>query len=275
MKLIIAKHIGFCFGVRKALLITEQSISKDQKPIYVLGSLIHNDQVTQGLEKRHVNFIKNVSKAKSGTLIISAHGRPPLAQAYYKRTIIRDATCPLVKKVHNIVSDLNKNGYTVIIIGDREHDETIGIKGYTRNKAIIVENEKQAKKLPKYKKIGVVAQTTQNLNQVTKIVRILREKGGEINWINTLCPEVLQRQKEALDIAKKTDGVLVIGSKQSANTMRLAEIASSFKKPVWVVNSPEELKKKGLKRVSRLGVLSGTSASDWTIKKIIVKLQNP
>jgi len=273
VKIVFAKNIGFCSGVKRAIAIAEKSLREDLKPIQCWGSLVHNERVIEKFIKKGVRFTKNLKGIKSGTLIIQAHGRPPFSSQIKKNIVVRDATCPLVKKVQLIASSLHRKGYQVIIIGDKNHSETKGIKGYTNKKGIIVENKKGAERLSKFKKIGVVAQTTQGLDNVNQVLDILKKKSKEIEYINTLCPEVQNRQKELSLILKKTDGILIIGSRTSANTKRLMEIAKKSKKPAWRTNSTRELKRMKLKNLSALGIVSGTSTSDWLIKEITNKLR--
>lgn len=265
MRTIFAKHIGFCFGVKRAVALAENSLKKDKKPIWFLGELVHNEKVLEKFKKKKVKFISSPQEAESGTLIIQAHGSPPFEN---KKILIRDATCPLVKRVQMLAHTFYKNGCQVIIIGDKNHAETKGINGYTENKSIIVENEKQARKLPKFKKVGVVAQTTQRAENFKKILKILKKKSREIKWFNTICPEVTIRQKELKEIARESDAVLVIGSRLSANTKRLVQIGKKSKKKVFWINSLEELRKEKIKGVPVLAVVSGTSAPDWEIEKI-------
>ncbi len=275
MKIIIAKNIGFCSGVRRAILITEKSLKADSKPIQFLGSLVHNEKVIEKFIKKGVKFIKDVKEAKGGTIVIQTHGVPPnLSKKISQQVVIRDATCPLVKKVQLIANSLYRKGHKVIIVGDKDHAETKGIKGWSESQALIIENKNQARKLARYKKIGVVAQTTQNLDNVNQVLKILKNKAEKIKYFDTLCPEVQVRQKELNSILKKVNGILVIGSRSSANTKRLVEITKKSKKPVWWVNSSEELKRKKLNNVSPLGVVSGTSTPDWIIREVINKLKN-
>ena len=274
MKIIIAKNIGFCSGVRRAILITEKSLKADSKPIQFLGSLVHNEKVIEKFIKKGVKFIKDVKEAKGGTIVIQTHGVPPnLNKKIGQQIVIRDATCPLVKKVQLIANSLYRKGHKVIIVGDKDHAETKGIKGWSESQALIIENENQARKLARYKKIGVVAQTTQNLDNINRVLKILKNKVEKIKYFNTLCPEVQARQKELNSILKKVNSILVIGSRSSANTKRLVEITKKSKKPVWWVNSSEELKRKKLNNVSPLGVVSGTSTPDWIIREVINKLK--
>jgi len=275
IKIIIAKNIGFCSGVRRAILITEKSLKTDSKPIQFLGSLVHNEKVIEKFIKKGVKFIKDVKEAKGGTIVIQTHGVPPnLSKKISQQIVIRDATCPLVKKVQLIANSLYRKGHKVIIVGDKDHAETKSIKGWSESQALIIENKNQARKLARYKKVGVVAQTTQSLDNVNRVLKILKNKVEKIKYFNTLCPEVQARQKELNSILKKVNGILVIGSRSSANTKRLVEITKKSKKPVWWVNSSEELKRKKLNNVSPLGVVSGTSTPDWIIREVINKLKN-
>jgi len=271
MKVIFAKHIGFCWGVKRAITIAEKSLKKDPKPIQFLGPLVHNEKVIERLKKLGGKFIppSNLeSGIKSGTLILRAHGEIVDLKKTEKKIIIRDTTCPLVKNAQLKAQNLFKDGYQVIIIGDKGHPEVKGIKGRTEGQALVLENESQAKSLPKFKKMGVVSQTTQDLNKVNEILKILKNKAKKFKWVNTVCPEVVFRQKELSKISKKADGILVIGSRSSANTRRLAEIVKKVKKPIWWINSLAKLKKINFKDISSLGVVSGTSTPDWEIKKI-------
>ncbi|MFH1714210.1 MAG: 4-hydroxy-3-methylbut-2-enyl diphosphate reductase [Candidatus Nealsonbacteria bacterium] len=267
MKLIFAKNIGFCSGVKRTVMIAEEATKNSKRPVQFLGSLVHNEKVIEKFKKKRVRFIKYLKEAEPGTLIIQAHGIPPFSKKIMDELVIKDATCPLVKRVQLIARDLQDKGFKVVIIGDKKHPESKGIKGYAKNKAIIVENVKQAENLPKFKKIGVVIQTTQNLKKVNKILKILKKKTKEIVFKDTICPEVKIRQEELSLILKKADAVLVIGSKNSANTKELVNIAKEAKKPVWLANSPEELNK-DVFNVPILGITSGTSAPNWEINKI-------
>jgi len=271
MKVIFAKHVGFCWGVKRAITIAEKSLKEDPKPIQFLGPLVHNEKVIERLKRLGGKFIplSNLeSGIKSGTLTLRAHGEIVDLKKTEKKIIIRDTTCPLVKNAQLTAQNLFKDGYQVIIIGERGHPEVKGIKGHTEGKALVIENESRAKSLPKSKKMGVVSQTTQDLNKVNEILKILKNKAKKFKWVNTVCPEVVFRQKELSEISKKADGILVIGSRSSANTRRLAEIAKKVKKPIWWINSLAKLKKINFKDVSSLGVVSGTSTPDWEIRKI-------
>jgi 4-hydroxy-3-methylbut-2-enyl diphosphate reductase len=182
---------------------------------------------------------------------------------------LKDATCPLVKRSQLLAKDFFEKGYQVVIIGDKNHSETKGIRGYTENTAIIIEDIKQIRNLPKLERVGIISQTTQNLENVNEILKELKKRVKKIKYTNTLCPEVANRQKEVPLILEKVDAILIIGSKDSANTKRLVKIAKKGRKPVWTTNSPMRLKEISRKKIKNLGVTSGTSTPNWLIKSII------
>ena len=216
----------------------------------------------------------NLGRVFGGTLIISAHGAPfkILEKARNKKIIARDTTCPFVKKNQGIIFDLAKKRYKVIIVGNKHHKEVKGLQSFAKNRALVVENIRQAKKLPKFKKLGVISQTTQSLENFNKISEILKKKAREIKIYNTICPSILVRQKELLEIIKKVDKVLVIGSHLSANTKRLVEISKKQGFPTIWINGPEELEKYKFEKKIRLGIVSGASTPDYLIKRIIGQL---
>jgi len=265
MKLLIAKNIGFCSGVKRAIKIAEEALEKDARPVFFLGELVHNEKVIEKFQKKGIAFVDSLEKIKSGTVIIQAHGIPPLKKEF-SAIVLRDATCPLVKRAQAAAKILFNKGCRVIIIGDKNHAETKGINGYAKNKALIINGISEAKRLPYIKKIGVVAQTTQEADNVKRILEILKTKTDKLEFINTLCPEVQNRQKEMKEIFRKVDGVLVIGSKSSANTKRLAQAAKKMGKKVFLTNSCKDLKK--IENVAKLGIVSGTSTPEWVIEEL-------
>lgn len=274
MRIIFAKNISFCSGVKRASKIAEESFKRDPKPIQFLGNLVHNELVMKDLAKKGGKIISNSKGIQRGTLITKAHGMPPgFKRGIPRSVLIKDTTCPLVKNAQLKARALFKNSYQVIIIADKNHPEPRGIMGYTGGTGIIIESQIQAKapqflKKIKNKKIAVIAQTTQNLDKVNQILKILRGEAKRTKWFNTICPEVANRQKELSQIIKRVDGILVIGSRSSANTNQLIEIVKKSKKPLWRIDSLEELKKIEFGNISVLGVVSGTSTPDWEIKKI-------
>ncbi len=275
MKLVVAKNQGFCFGGKRAVEIANKSLKNDPRPIQFLGKILHNDEVMDGFKRKGGKIISDLNRVSSGTLIISAHGASLkiLKKAKNKKIIIRDTTCPFVKKNRLLIQDLDKKGYQIVIIGDREHKEVGGIKSFAKKETIIIGDVKQAAALPNFEKLGVVSQTTQSLENFNKIAKILRNKAKEIKIYNTICPNILARQKELLRIIKKVNMILVIGSHLSANTKRLVEISMKHGLSTILVNNPDELDKHKFGKKIKLGVVSGASAPNYLIKKIIKKLK--
>lgn len=272
MRVIFAKNLGFCTGVKRAIEIARKSLIQDQKPVWFLGEIIHNEKIINEILESGGKIINDPAKAKNGTLVIRAHGTAPFGEL--KNVLIKDATCPLVKRAQDVAKNLQKEGYKIIIIGERKHPEVIGILGNINGQATVIEKATDAKTVQKTEKLGVLAQTTQSQEKVAEILKILETKTKELKWQNTLCPQVSARQKELKSILKKADGILVVGSETSANTQRLVKIAQKNTKNVWCANSIDQLKKMPIKSVAVLGVVSGTSAPDWEVEKITNYLEN-
>lgn len=274
MKLVIAKNQGFCFGGKRAVEIANKSLKNDPKPVQFFGEILHNDEVMSNFKKRGGKIVSGLDKVKKGTLIIGAHGIPSTIseKAKNKKIIIRDTTCPFVKKNQVLIKNLAKNGYKVVIVGDREHKEVKGLKSFARG-IIVIENILQVKRLLRFKKLGIISQTTQSLENFNKISKAIRRKIKGAKIYNTICPNILARQKELRKILKKVDSVLVIGSRFSANTKRLVEISKKQGLPTILVNNPDELDKYKFGKKIKLGVVSGASAPNYLIKKIIRKLK--
>ena len=174
MKIVFAKNIGFCSGVKRAIALTEFSLKKEPKPVQFLGELVHNEGVLDYFSKRGVKFSKNLKAVKKGTLVVQAHGRPPLPPL--SGITLNDATCPLVRRAQLAAQAFHQQGYQVIILGEATHSEVIGIKGYAVNQALVVKDEAEAKKLPPFKKAALVAQTTQNHENFKKTLMVLKKR---------------------------------------------------------------------------------------------------
>ena len=276
MQIILAKNIGFCAGLKRALSLAEESIKGESKPCQVLGSLLHNEEVVARLKKRGVKFLKSAKNARKGILIISAHGpgKEDLSKISKKIKIV-DATCLLVRKAQNLARYPWKRGQKIVIVGDKNHSEVLSIQSAINNEGTVVENEGEARriKLNKKNSLAVVAQTTQNPDRVEKILGILKRKYKKVDFYNTLCPLVLARQREAKEIAKKADVMLVVGSETSANTKRLAEVSKEFQRKTYHIEGSAQLNKAWISKAKKVGIVAGTSTPDWIIKSVIKKLR--
>ena len=277
-KITIAKSAGFCPGVKNAIERVLQLSAKGKKPVYTVGPLIHNKQVTQMLEKKDIFTINNLNEAtnKQGVLVIRAHGITPefQKQVFDMGLEVVDCTCPLVKRAHTIIDEFAKKGYYTVIIGDAEHAEVIGLLGYTQGKGIVVADAEEAKKLPAYDKVNVVAQTTQKEQTFFDAAEVIKQKSKVCQVSNTICTPTKQRQKETLELAKNADLVIVVGGKHSANTARLAKLCGELCKKVLHVETAEEVKKENLQNAKNILITAGASTPDWVIQEVAKKAEN-
>ncbi len=277
-KITIASSAGFCPGVKNAIERVLQLAEKGKKPVYTVGPLIHNKQVTQMLEKKDIFTINRLNEAidKQGVLVIRAHGITPEYQKQVFDTGLEviDCTCPLVKRAHTIIDEYAKKGYYTVIIGDAEHAEVIGLLGYTQGKGIVVADAEEAKKLPAYDKVNVVAQTTQKEQTFFEAAEVIKQKSKVCQISNTICTPTKQRQKETLELAKNADLVIVVGGKHSANTARLAKLCGELCKKVLHVETAEEVKKEILEDAKNILITAGASTPDWIIQEVAKKVES-
>lgn len=271
MKINLAKSAGFCFGVKRAIEIALKTI-KSASPVYMLGEIVHNEEITEQLKRSGIKKVKKLVSGKNRTFLIRAHG-VSIKLADKARGLgfkIVDATCPMVKEIHKIASELEKKGYAIIVIGDKRHDEVRGIIGQLKRKAIIIEDKKDidfagAKKI---KKAAIVVQSTQNIERVEEIVNILKPHIKELKFFNTICRPTNIKQQEIKKLPLKNDIMIIIGSKTSANTRRLYEISKSLNRRTFWIQSKHDLRPEWFKNVKNVGISAGASTPDRTIKEI-------
>lgn len=270
MKVQLAEHLGFCFGVKRAMDIVTSLAGEDN--VYTLGPLIHNPQVVKDLEEKGIKYVEEISDIPEGKVVIRAHGAPSkiIQQAKDNGLEIIDATCPYVKKVHKIIKKLQKNNYQVVVLGEKEHPEVIGLKENSEN-AIVIENLEEAKIIDYYEKIGMVSQTTQSKERFEKIMEELKKHAKELKAYNTICDATEKRQQAAIDLAKKVDVMIVLGGYNSGNTKRLAELCNKETETVHI-EKYSDINKKILKGKRGIGVTAGASTPDYLIKELIQEL---
>lgn len=276
MEIIVAKTAGFCFGVNKAINAVYDLISKTDKQIYTLGSIIHNDQVVDQLKKQGVQVINDIgSENLSGNIVIRAHGVTP--EVYNKLTgkdlTIIDATCPYVKKIHGLVHEKYKEGYRIIIAGDREHPEVIGINGWCDNTALIVNTVQEAEAVPPSdEKVCIVAQTTLTKEKWEAMNELLGQKFQNIIRFDTICSATSSRQAEAEEIASQVDMMIVLGGSSSSNTQKLYEICKKYCSETYKVEISGEIPPVNIKKIKKIGITAGASTPDWVIEEVIEKM---
>jgi len=279
MEVKLAGSAGFCFGVKRALKIARQTLKLaadcGKLPVYTFGPLVHNPQVVDALEKDGLKVLENFAPAPRGFLIIRSHGVSPEIKQQAERAGFKivDATCPLVKKIHKLARALQKEKYSIIIVGHKGHPEVQGIAGFAGENHFIIENQKEAKNLPKLNKVGVLAQTTAPFSEFKKIVRVLLEKSNELRVFNTICFEGQKRQLSTRKLAKMVDLIVVVGGKNSSNTLRLVEVGLSQGKPVLHLESPQELKPETFAGINSVGLTAGASTPQELLLQVLQKLQ--
>jgi (E)-4-hydroxy-3-methyl-but-2-enyl pyrophosphate reductase len=275
VKISVASDAGFCFGVKRATKAAFEAAAAAPGPVYTLGELIHNPQVVRQLEQMGVRVALDVAGVGAGTVIIRSHGLPPeILQALKAQGAnILDLTCPTVKAVQKRAATLAREGYEVVIIGDRDHPEVEAIAGYAGPAAVIVNSEEEAAAVRRTEKMGVVMQTTHDVTTCRRIVGVLLDKAREIRVFNTLCDATAKRQKAALELARGVDVMVVVGGRNSANTGRLVEICRRAGAETRHVETADELKADWLAGVKTVGVTAGTSTPDWVIGEVVAKLK--
>lgn len=276
MEIIVARHSGFCFGVDKAVKSIDENINTEQG-LYTFGPIIHNKNVTDDYAKKGVSIVEDEDKAIDGAIIIRAHGVPPEVEAKLNKNAqkVIDSTCPFVKRIHKIVAKQYEQGDAIVIIGNKNHPETIGIKGYANNEAQIITTEEEANNLhvPLGKPITVVSQTTFDLFKFNKIVEILKNLGYNLNIFSTICKATHDRQLEASDLAKKVDRMIVIGGRHSSNTTKLFDICKSKCPNTYHIENVQELNLQDFSDADVVGITAGASTPDKIIDEVITTLR--
>ena len=276
MKVELAKSAGFCFGVEKAVNTVYEEAKKENEIVYTLGPIIHNEEVVKDMKKRGVEAVKmeELASLPKGTVIIRSHGVSREVYNFVKNSGHRvvDATCPFVKKIHAIVSVQSGKGKTVVIIGNPDHPEVMGIKGWGDENTYAVENIEQFINLglKKDEEIIIVAQTTFNHKKFQEIIDKISLLGYDVRCFNTICNATQERQAEAKKIASNVDAMIVIGDKKSSNTGKLVEICQEECKNTVFIQTLEDLNYDALLSVDSVGITAGAS----TPKHIIEEVQN-
>lgn len=276
MELVIASTAGFCFGVNNAVKIVFDLATKSNEKIYTLGPIIHNDQVVEKAAKYGVSAIDNPEQALvPSKVVIRAHGvGPKVISVLEERGLeIIDASCPYVKIIHSLVHQKYEEGFQIIIIGDKNHPEIIGINGWCDNTAYIIEREEQVNSLPDIQKnVCVVAQTTFIREKWDKIIQSLNKRFENVIKFDTICNATDKRQTEAEKISKEVDMVLVIGGEHSSNTDKLYEICKRNCSETYKIQTADEIPSVDIKKIKKIGITAGASTPDWVIKEVIHKM---
>lgn len=275
MKIYVAEQAGFCFGVKRAYNLAAEAAKEKQKLVYTLGPLIHNPQVVERLKHSGVEVVAEAEDAQSGTLIVRSHGAPPhvFEKARYLGVSLIDATCPFVKKAQKRAQQLEREGYAVLVVGEKDHPEVKSIVGYLHQPAKVVGSTEELLNWKIPRKVGIIAQTTQSMNNLNKIVGMILEDAHEIKIFNTICNSTINRIESARKLAEKVDIMLVVGGKNSANTTRLAQVVKEVLPESYHIEVPEEIDSRWLDGKESVGISAGASTPEWIISAVISHLQ--
>ncbi len=276
MEVRLATHAGFCFGVKRAVETVYEQIETG-KTIYTYGPIIHNEEVVKDLEKRGVTVLPDkeaLLNLDEGTVIIRSHGVTKEIYEIIEEKGLEciDATCPFVKRIHNIVQKESAAGKHIVIVGNKEHPEVEGIMSWCSGTMTVLETEEEAQEtiLPEGVEICIVSQTTFNYNKFQHIVAIFQKKGYNDSVVNTICNATEERQTEAKEIASQADVMIVIGGKHSSNTRKLYEICSKECANTYFIQTLDDLHLELPKSATLVGITAGAS----TPNKLIEEVQN-
>ncbi len=277
MNINIARYGGFCFGVKRALDLAKKTLAADQ-PVEMLNDLVHNEDVIREIARGGIKRIKRLGRGAGKTLLLSAHGTPVniirMAQRHGYQIV--DATCPMVRSIHKIAQRMEQEGYAVIIIGDRNHDEVHGIIGQLHKRPLVIERLHQIplRAVTTIRKAAVVVQSTQNTETVCKIIDELKAYIPDLRFFNTICRPTRMRQAEIRTMPRENDVMVIIGSRTSANTQRLCEISHALNEKTYCVQSSTELRPEWFRGARSVGVASGASTPDTTIQAVVDYLKH-
>jgi ribosomal protein S1/(E)-4-hydroxy-3-methyl-but-2-enyl pyrophosphate reductase len=276
-RIVLAEKAGFCFGVNRAVKLAFETCRENPENTCAFGELIHNRQVTEKLNELSVRYVRNVDELQMGdNVVIRAHGigKDVYAAISQKGAVIHDATCPDVKRIHKLVNEKHKEGFRIIIVGDKQHPEVIGISGWCDNKAYIVSEISEVHELPDMEEdICVVAQTTMKPEKYEEIFSFIKKKFANAVKFDTICRATEKRQQEADEISRSSDVMIVIGGSNSSNTQKLFEICSANCPLTYKIETVQDLPALDIKNFNTIGITAGASTPDWVVKEVFETME--
>jgi 4-hydroxy-3-methylbut-2-enyl diphosphate reductase len=282
-RILIARSAGFCFGVKRAIAIADETAGKQrdparagEEPIHSLGPIIHNPQAVERLEKKGVRVVGGVDEISCGKAIIRSHGvtRGDRNALERKGITIIDATCPFVAKAQDHARTLSREGYAVVVVGDPNHPEVQGIISYIDEAVPVFSTVAEMKRAKGVRKVGIVAQTTQSFDNLMAFVNEAIRRFTEVRVFNTICNATSLRQEESTGLAGKADAVFVLGGYNSANTRRLAEICRAINPRTHHIERDAEMTLAMVEGANTVGVTAGASTPQWIIEGLVDRLKD-
>lgn len=274
VKVELVRTSGFCFGVRRAVRMVDEALKGADGPVYTLGPLIHNPQMVAKMEEMGVRVVSPEEEVPPGVVVLRSHGVPPQVEEKVrsKGHKVLDATCPFVRNAQMYARSLKEEGYEVVIVGKRGHEEVEGILGYAGG-AHVVWRPEELVPLGRPGKVGVVAQTTTPFEVFSSVVSELLKRVKHIKVYNTICDSTSKRQEETAALAKRADVMIIVGGRNSANTTRLAELCRGLGKPTYHIETADELRREWVEGASLVGVSAGASTPDWLVEEVTERLK--
>jgi 4-hydroxy-3-methylbut-2-enyl diphosphate reductase len=273
MKIIVAKDAGYCFGVRDAVNMAYDAAEK-YGSVYMLGDIVHNERVVNDLEKSGARVVDSLDDVPNDSpILFRAHGtvNELWDESKQKNMNVIDATCPLVHEIHREIKKLEENKRKIIVIGDHGHDEVVAIANQVKNPTIISTPE-EAKKMKKWRKAGVVSQSTQTIENVQEIMNILMTKVFDLHFVNTICFPTKRNQEQIKLLAETSDVMIIIGSFTSANSKRLTQLALERNHNSYQVTCADDVRKEWFENVNQVGISAGASTPDELIQEVKEKI---
>jgi (E)-4-hydroxy-3-methyl-but-2-enyl pyrophosphate reductase len=276
MEVLLADEYGFCFGVERAVEMVEDAVNEGVRPIRSLGPLIHNAQEMERLGEKGVSTIDSPEEAGADTIaVIRAHGVTPQVQRELEGRAAKviDATCPFVTRVQHLAERAAKQGRDVIVAGNPDHPEMIGVVGYAPNNTYVVRDASEVASLPTLRSPLVVSQTTIKLKTFLEVAEAVRQKAdAEPQVVNTICSATRDRQDAARALAGEVDAFYVIGGRHSSNSVKLLAVCQEQCAKSFLIETPAEINPEDLVGVDRVGVTAGASTPDWLIDQVVQRL---
>ena len=273
MRVVVAKSAGYCFGVRDAVDLAYKT-AEEYDEVYMLGDIVHNENVVNDLSKAGAKVVDSLDKVPDDKpILLRAHGSKTSVwdDAKSRNLNIIDATCPLVHKIHQDVKDLYEDGRKIIVIGDHGHDEVVAIADQVP-RTIVVSSVKEAEQINRIRKAGVVTQSTQAIENVQDIIKILMTKIFDLRFVNTICFPTKRNQEQIKQLAKENDAMVIIGSFTSANSKRLTMLSKEINSRTYQVTGVADIEISWFENCESVGISAGASTPDYLIEEVKNKL---
>ncbi len=271
MEILVARSAGFCMGVKRAIEMALRVAREEGRTVYTHGPLIHNPQELEKLAAEGIVAVGEHDPLPNAPVIVRAHGIPPSErqrlEAQAERVV--DATCPKVARIQRSIAEHSRQGFAVVIAGDPDHPEVVGLVGHAQGPAFVVCSPEDVDRLPELGRVLLVAQTTQDEETFQAIRERVLARFPNASTLFTICRSTHRRLSEARELAAQVDAVVVIGGRNSANTRRLAEVVRRLGTPAYHVETAAELPLEGLRRCRRVGVTAGASTPSWIIEEVV------